>query len=436
MTDPRTAGQGCAEYGGWSRRQFLRGAGLGAGAVLGAPLWFPRVLAAQGAGAPGDGAQAAGRDVLVYVFLRGGIDALSFVPPYADGDYYVARPTLGVPPPGAPGGALDLDGFFGLLPAAAPLYPAFAQGRLAFVHAAGTTDHTRSHFEAFKKVEFGIPSLPSGTVHEGWLARHLQLVAPLADGPLRAAALREVLPLALVGAPRTLPISDPATFVFPGDPATATLRKAALASMYAAGPAPLGPAALDTLGSIELLEAVDFDAPPQHGAAYPNSPFGQQLRACATLIRERVPVEALMIDYLGFDHHSDQGPLDGDLALMSNDLARGLAAFDKDLGSLMDGVTLVAHSEFGRRVGQNASAGADHGHGGLLLALGGHVLGGQVHASWPGLSAGALDDGDLAVTTDLRDVLGEILVKRLGAAPADLPAIFPGHTTVHPGLVT
>ncbi|HTE05293.1 MAG TPA: twin-arginine translocation signal domain-containing protein, partial [Planctomycetota bacterium] len=279
--------RGCSEYGDWSRRDFLKRTSLGAGAALAAQAWFPRVLAAQPGAPSGPGS---GRDVLIYIFLRGGLDGLSLLPPHGDGDYYALRPTLGVPPPGASGGALDLDGFFGLLPAAAPLLPAFAQGRLAFVHAAGTTDHTRSHFEAFKKVEFGIPSLPIGTVHDGWLARHLSLVPPLSDGPLRAAALREVLPLALTGAPRTLPIAVPAAFDFPGAADTAALRKAALASMYAAAPAPLGPAALDTLASIELLEDVDFAAPPQHGAAYPDTPFGASLRACAALVRQGVPV--------------------------------------------------------------------------------------------------------------------------------------------------
>ena len=421
----------CEEYGRWSRRQLLRGATLGAGALL-APDWLPRIVAAPG----GAKALDSGRDVLVYVFLRGGLDGLSFVPPYGDGDYYAARPVLGVPPPGASGGALDLDGFFGLLPAAAPLYPAYAAGRLAFVHAVGTNDHTRSHFDAFKKVELGIAGQPIGALPNGWLARHLDLVPPLADGPLRAAALRDVMPLTLVGAPRTLPIPDPAAFDFPGDPATAAARKAAIVSMYSGAPAPVGPAAIDTLDTIALLDGISFHAPPQHGAVYPDSPFGAKLRACATIIRAGVPVEALMLDYLGFDHHSEEGPLDGDLALLSDDVARAITAFDTDLGALMDQVTLVAHAEFGRRVGENASLGTDHGFGGVLLALGGHVVGGQVLADWPTLAPAALNDGDLAVTTDLRDVLGEILVKRLAASPADLAAIFPGHPVTFPGLVT
>ncbi|HZL98629.1 MAG TPA: DUF1501 domain-containing protein [Planctomycetota bacterium] len=421
----------CEEYGRWSRRQLLRDATLGAGALLAGPSWLPRVVPA-----PAGAAGGARRDVLVYVFLRGGLDGLSFVPPHGDGDYYAARPVLGVPPPGSIGGALDLDGFFGLLPAAAPLHALFAEGRLAFVHAVGTDDHTRSHFDAFNKVELGIAGLPIGSAQDGWLARHLGLVAPLADGPLRAAALRDVLPITLFGAPRTLPIPDPAAFEFPGDPATAAARQAAIVAMYQGLPAPLGPAAIDTLDTIALLGTVDFGAPPQNGAAYPATPFGAQLRACATIIRAGLPVEALMLDYLGFDHHSEQGPLDGDLALLSDDVARAIVAFDTDLGPLIDQVTLVAHSEFGRRVAQNASLGADHGFGGVLLALGGHVQGGQVLADWPGLAPAALVDGDLAVTTDLRDVLGEILVKRLAASPADLAAIFPAHTVTFPGLVS
>jgi uncharacterized protein (DUF1501 family) len=431
-----TAAHACDEYGRWSRRQLLRGATLGAGALL-LPSWMPRIVAAPAAAGAGTAAgSGAERDVLVYVFLRGGLDGLSFIPPYGDGDYYAARPVLGVPPPGASGGALDLDGFFGLLPAAAPLYAPFAEGRLAFVHAVGTNDHTRSHFDAFNKVELGIAGLPVGSAQEGWLARHLTLVPPLSDGPLRAAALRDVMPVTLVGAPRTLPIPDPAAFDFPGDPATAAARKAAIVAMYQGAPAPLGPAAIDTLDTIALLDGIAFHAAPQHGAVYPNTPFGNRLRACATIIRAGLPIEALMLDYLGFDHHSEQGPLDGDLALLSDDVARSIAAFDTDLGPLMDRVTLVAHAEFGRRVAENASLGADHGFGGVLLALGGHVNGGQVLATWPGLSPAALVDGDLAPTTDLRDILGEILVKRLAASPADLALIFPSHTVTFPGLVT
>jgi len=415
---------GCEEYRRLSRRQFLGRAALTAG-VLGAAPWMPRVVRAQGAGGPP-------RDVLVYIFLRGGIDSLSVVVPYGDGELYVQRPTLAVGPPG-PGGALDLDGFFGLNPVAAPLLPAFAAGRLAFVHALGTNDHTRSHFDAFKKVEQGVPGQPLGIVHDGWLARHLQLVPPLASGPLRGAALRSTLPITLTGAPRTLPVSVPAEFIFPGAQATKAARKAAIAAMYGPGPAPIGPAAIDTLGSIELLGGIDFDAPPQHGASYPDTIFGRALQACATIVRADVGVEALQVDLDGFDHHNEEGPLDGDLALLLDELSHSLAAFDQDLGTLMDGVTLVAHSEFGRRVEENASLGADHGFAGMAFVLGGHVNGGQVHGTWPGLTPAAQVDGDLAVTTDLRDVLGEVLAKRLAAT--DLATIFPGHVVQFPGVV-
>ena len=423
-----TPHDGCAEYRELSRRQFLGGALAGGTVLAVGPAWLPKLgLASR---------RAAGeRDVLVYIFLRGGIDGLSLVPPYGEDAYYTWRPTLGVAPPGAAGGALDLDGFFGLLPAAAPLLPAYKEGRLAFVHAVGVGEFNFSHFEAFKSVEFGCADA-SAAVQEGWLARHLQLVPPVAPGPLRAAALTDTLPLTLQGAPQTLPVADPASFVFPGDPATAAARKATLTSMYAGTAAPLGPAALDTLGTLEMLEGVDFDTPALHGAEYPDTDLGRSLKACATMVREQLPVEVLMIDVPGFDHHSAQGPLDGKLALLADELARALAAFDLDLGPAdMQRVTLLAHSEFGRRVQENASAGTDHGYGNVLLALGGHVAGGQVLGSWPGLAATQIYYGCVNATTDLRSLQAEVLVKRCGALPEQLKTIFPGHLPGFIGLI-
>ena len=420
---------GCAEYRGLSRRGFLGGALAGAGSLAIGPGWFPRLALAPPGG-------SGGHDVLVYLFLRGGLDGLSFVPPYADDGYYAARPLLAVPPPGAVGGALDLDGFFGLLPAAAPLQPLFAEGRLAILNAVSIQDYIDSHFEAFKTLEFGASFMPPGSLTDGWLARHLQLSTPPVAGPLRAAALTDTVPLTLQGAPLALPVADPAGFTFPGDPATAAARKAALTSMYAGVPAPLGPSAQDTLGAIELLSAVDFAAPAQHGAVYPDTDLGHALKACATIVRERLPIEVLMIDVPGYDLHSAQGPLDGNLATLADDLARSLAAFDADLGMLdLQRVTLLAHSEFGRRVAENASAGTDHGRGGVLLALGGHVLGGKVHGKWPGTSPEQLEKGNLAVTTDVRTVLAEVLVKRCGALAENLELIFPGHLQPFPGLI-
>lgn len=416
---------GCDELRAWSRRRFLQGAaGLGAlGATPGVLPRFVRNLAGSGQ-----------RDTLVYIFLRGGIDGLSTVVPYTDGDYYAARPTLAVAAPGQTDGCLDLDGFFGLNPNAAPLMPAWSDGRLAFVHASGSTDPTRSHFEAFRKMELGVPNQSLFSVSEGWMARHLIETPSLAGGSLRCATIQDIMPLSLAGAPQTLPIPDFGAYELPGDPATLTDRKATLGLMYGSEAAPVGPSALDALGTFELLDGFDLGGyVPANGAVYPDTDFGQAIRQTAAVIKADLGVEVLMVELNGFDHHNEQGPIQGRLADLLDEVSKSLAALYDDLGTAMDRTLVVAHSEFGRRVAENGSDGTDHGHGGVMMLMGSTVQGGQVHGSWPGLSAGALDQGDLAVTTDYRDVLGEVLTKRLDCP--NLGAVFPNHTLSVPGVL-
>lgn len=405
------------------RRTVLRGA-----ALLGGAAFLPTILSRSALARNG----GAGNQVLVYLFLRGGIDPLSTCVPYGDADLYVARPNLAIGPPGSMGGAIDLDGFFGLNPAAAALLPAYHAGDLAVVQAFGSPDPTRSHFLAFQKMEFGVPNQPITGATQGWLARHLALATPASASPLRCAVMHEVMPLSLAGAPRTLPVADPTTFAFPGQAATADAREAILRSMYQGISPPLGPVAADTLDTLELLASQSFSG-PQFGAAYPDTELGARLKNAAALIKLDLGVEAIMIEENGYDHHSKQGPKDGELAMMLDDLAQSLAAFRLDLSSHWQRITLVAHSEFGRRVAENASLGTDHGHGGVALVMGGHVNGGRVFGNWPGLAPAQLDDGDLAITVDYRDVLGEILAKRMGAT--QLSVVFPNHTVSFPGIV-
>lgn len=406
---------GCREYGALSRRGFL-----GAAAAVSAPVWLPRVAL----GAPASGA-GQGRDTLVFVFLRGGMDALTAVVPYGDGGLYAARPTLAVPA----AQVIDLDGFFGLAPACAPLQRTYLDGKLAFVHAAGSTDPTRSHFDAMARIETATPNQPTiGT--DGWLARHLLNVAALGSGDLRALALGNLLPRMLATAPASLPVPDPDTFAFPGAPATATARRATIEAMYARATAPIGPAAGSALSAIDLLGAIDFaNYQPANGAAYPASNFGSALASTAAMLKDGLPLEAVTYDYGGWDHHANMGPLTGLLATMLDDLARGLDAFEKDMQGSGQRWTLVVQSEFGRRTAQNGSAGADHGHGTCLMALGDGIAGGQVLGQWPGLPP---TQPDLAVTTDYRDILAEILVNRLGAA--NIGAVFPNFTPTSVGI--
>jgi len=404
----------------FSRRTMLGGTtAVAAAAVLG-----DEIHAARGGG---------GRPVLVHVFLRGAMDGLTTVVPYGDGDLYVWRPTLAVQPPGPVDGARDLDGFFGLAPAAAPLLTPWTGGHLAIVHASGSIDPTRSHFDAFVRMEFGDPALPLGVVNNGWITRYLAETAALATSPLRAIGASDLLPYALSGATNALPIPDFASFLFPGKPTTAPQRVASISDSYTPRRSPVGPAALDTLASIGILAGVDFAGyAPANGAQYPASQLGTRMRNAAALIKAGTGVEVITVDVDGWDLHAELGPIAGNMALLLDDLTRSLEAFYLDmLGNLGDYV-LVCVSEFGRRVEENASGGTDHGHGNAMFVMGGSVNGGQVLADWPGLSVADLDQGDLAITTDYRDVLGEILQERLGVT--NLAAIFPQHVFSFPGV--
>ncbi|HED66670.1 MAG TPA: DUF1501 domain-containing protein, partial [Planctomycetes bacterium] len=286
---------------------------------------------------------------------------------------------------------------------------------------------TRSHFDAFAKMEFAETGLPSGTVTNGWITRFLASRSAL--GVLRGVALEDIVPLSLSGADSTLPIADPENFLFPGDPISAQERSDLLAEMYALTPPPVGSAALDTFASIDLLGNVDFTGyVPANGVQYPATPLGNKLRNAAVVIKAQIGVEVITIDMAGWDLHANLGPLTGSMAAQLNELTGAIEAFYLDMLGQIDDVTLVVQSEFGRRVQQNSSTGLDHGHGNAMLVLGGSVAGGQVLGSWPGLAPSQLDDGDLAITTDYRDVLGEILAGHFGVGASDLAVIFPQHT--------
>lgn len=418
----------CSEYAELSRRKFLKGTSLAGAAGLTAPAWLPKVaLARTPAGVP--------RDVIMLVSLRGAIDGLSTIVPYGDPNLYLARPNLAVPQPGMANGAIDLDGFFGVNPNAAPLMTLFNNGHLAVFHAAGSTDPSRSHFDAMTAMDGGVPGQDLVGVTTGWLGRHLAVTAPTGSGLLRGLAVEDILPLTLDGGPGVLPVSDPANFGFPGRPETLSERARAVQLMYGSAKEPLGGASISTFETIDLLNSIDFGSYVTAGAVpYPGSVFGQKLRVSAALIKAGIDIEAISIDYTGWDHHNGQGPINGVLAGMLADLTGSLEAFYLDLlaDNTLDGVTGVVLSEFGRRVAENSSLGTDHGHGNMMLAFGAHIAG-QVYATWPGLAPGQLDGGgDLAITIDYRDVLAEILEQRAGNT--DLSTVFPSFTPTPLGI--
>ncbi len=359
------------------------------------------------------------RDILVCIFQRGAADGLNALVPYADPYYYSHRSTINVPAPGQSGGALDLNGFFGLHPALAPLKTIYDAGDLALVHATGVPHGSRSHFDAQGLVERGVASKSGPTT--GWLGRHMAISAPVARSAFRVVSISGNVAVSLYGADEPLAISNLSEFGFDQDIIDAGYPTT-LASLYRPdvpfqGPAQAALAALNELQAANLPVLV-----PENGAVYPTTPLGNRLLQAGQLIKSALPVEVICLDSDGWDHHES---LPTYIHQSLADLAASLSAFYTDMGTRMQRVTVLVHTEFGRRVAQNASLGTDHGTGSLAYLMGGGVNGGQVISSWPGLAPADLEMGeDLRITTDLRTVLAELLSKRL--VGTDLATVFPG----------
>ena len=395
------------------------------------PAWMPRLAFAPArSGVRGD--------VLVVVFLRGAADGLNMVVPHGEPTYYTNRPTLAIPRPDdrkAPGTrrAVDLEGFFGLHPAMAPLLPAWQAGHLAVVHACGAPDDSRSHFKAMELMERGLADLRGPA--SGWINRHLASLDSGNASPLRAIGFGEAAPRSLRGVIPVSALRSIAEFHLGGEPEIAGMLKGGLAGLYS-GDDLLAGIGRETLRILETVEQLDPQGyrPGAAQPAYPAGDFGAALRQVAMLVRAEVGLEVAAIDLGGWDTHFAQGASDGQMAGLLADLAGGLSALHADLADSLSRLTVVVMTEFGRRVQENASLGTDHGHGSLMLLLGGNVEGGRVHGSWPGLSQGQLfGPGDLAVTTDYREVLAEVCRKRLNNPAAD--QIFPGFAPGRAGFV-
>ncbi len=418
---------GCTEYMQVSRRNFLA-AGGAAAMVSGAPIWLPRIAYATDS-------RSADRDILISIFCRGGADGLTLCVPHGDPAYYDARPTINIPRPdsGDQFAATDLDGFFGLAPAMTPLTEAYLAGDLLFVHATGSTDQTRSHFDAMHFMEVGKPRDPS--LFTGWTGRHLLSVPPLdSNAVIRAIGIAPGLQRALAGAPLTLPFPDLSDSGLNGRWQTKEDRLNAIAEAYNSAPDILKNAASNTLNTMSLLEQIDFaNYQPANGAIYPETYFGYSLKSTAALIKAQVGVEAVNLDLGGWDTHDTQGPRDGYMAQLMGDLAQSLAAFYRDVISDNKNVSLVTMSEFGRVVAENGSLGTDHGHGNVMMLMGKHFSGGRVLANWPGLDPDLLYEGqDLDITIDYRDILAEVVQNRLGNTNLDF--VFPDFTPTFRGI--
>jgi uncharacterized protein (DUF1501 family) len=359
------------------------------------------------------------------------------VVPHGENEYYRLRPTLGIPRPDDRRvevglRAIDLDGFFGLHPALAPLLPAWQERQLAFVHACGAPDESRSHFQAMELMERGVEAA-SGPA-SGWIGRHLASLDTGGDSPIRAIGLGERVPRSLYGAVPAAALRSIVYFHLGGDTAAGARMRQALAALYThdAELAPAGEGTLDVLAALERLDPTHYR--PAGGARYPEGDFGAGLRQVAMLVKAEVGLEVACVDLGGWDTHFAQGGSRGLMAGLLAELSAGIAALYADLREQAGRLLVVAMSEFGRRAYENGALGTDHGHGSMLMLLGGGVAGGRVHGTWPGLAAENLvGSGDLAATTDYRDVLGEIVRKRLNNP--SLEVVFPGYAPVFRGVV-
>jgi uncharacterized protein (DUF1501 family) len=409
----------CAPRRGLTRRSVLAAMGVTAGAVAASPL-ASRVAFAAGGSYTGD--------VLVVLSMHGGWDGLNIVPPVGDPDYLKLRPSLGIPA----SLALPAGGIFGLHPALAPLKPFYDGGQLGFVHAAGQTNGVRSHFQDESELE---RAAPGTTVTTGWIDRVLS--ARGTGTAFQAVELgSSMIPNSLIGPAPSIALSNVADFslaVWGGyQPAFGN----ALGAMHAGLAHPAteqANLALRALSTAATMQAAGYT--PAAGVAYPASDLGKALKDLAWLIKSNVGLQIACLDYQNWDMHADMGrPGDtkGWLHGQLSDVATSLAAFATDLGPALSNVSLVTLSEFGRRAYENGSGGADHGLGQAVLALGGGINGGQVIGHWPTLAPAALADGDLAVTTDYRSVLTEILTKRCGLASS--APVFPNFTPQPVGI--
>ena len=404
------------------RRVFLKSGALALVTMGLSPSFLRRMVYAQGM------PQARKGKVLICLFQRGAADALNIVVPHGDAEYYALRPTIAIARPGAQNGAIDLDGFFGLHPAMAPLQPLWARGLLAPVHAVGSPSSTRSHFDAQDYMESGTPDV-KGTP-DGWLNRFLAAKDTCAEcelpaSPFRAVAFAQQTPRILEGPAPTIAMSSLDDF---------TIRATGsdvqrLEALYRTGSADLiHGAGAETFDAVKMLKAANPQRyAPEHDAQYPKSPFGESLRQIAQLVKANVGLEIAFADVGGWDTHVNQGGATGQLANRLGDFSQAIAALVTDLGDRMDDVVIMTMSEFGRMAKQNGNGGTDHGHAGALFVIGGHVQGHKVHGKWPGLAPEQLNEGrDLALTTDFRGVFAEVARKHLGASRTEV--LFPGFT--------
>jgi uncharacterized protein (DUF1501 family) len=395
-----------------TRRLFLKSSGLAMVAFGVAPRALVRSAYAG---------EATRRKILVAIFQRGACDGLNTVIPIGEERYRKLRPSIAVPHDQA----LDLgDGFFALHPALAPLLPIWQQKSLAVVHAIGSPDPTRSHFDAQDFMESGTPGRKA--TDDGWMNRALQVEPDPHASPFRAVSLTPTLPRSLAGKFPAVAMERVQDFAV--RPRAGAVVARGFEDMYdGAVRDVLHGTGKETFEAIEYLKKNDpVRYQPAEGAAYPRGRYGEGLKQIAQLIKADIGVEMAFTETPGWDHHAAEGGAEGQIAQRLRELGQALAAFHRDLGDRMADVVVVTMTEFGRTVRENGNRGTDHGHASVSFVMGGSVNGGKVLGRWPGLGDGDLYEGrDLAVTTDFRDLLGEVLTRHCGRR--DLKPVFPGY---------
>lgn len=407
------------------RRFFLKSSGIALasfGLMAAAPDFLHQFAAAQSRGPRGR------KKILITIFQRGAVDGLNMVVPHGDSEYYDLRPSIAIGRPNKTDGALDLDGHFGLHPALAPMSALWKSKQMAIIHSVGSPDNTRSHFDAQDYMESATPG-NKGT-RDGWLSRVLQTSATNNDSAFRAVALTQQTPRSFLGKYPTIAMSNLDDFSIRAGVYTKSVQ-GGFEDIYEQN-------SKDSLGETgrETFEAVNFlkganpsQFKPENGATYPNTEFGRSLRQIAQLIKADIGLEVAFADTgreIKWDTHSNEGGARGQLAGYFRDFGASIAALTTDLGKRMDDVLILTMSEFGRTAKQNGTNGTDHGHGNAMFVIGNSVKGGSVYGDWKGLKNSQLNEGrDLAVTTDFRDVFGEIATKHLGNKSLD--KVFPSY---------
>jgi len=413
-----------------SRRVFVRSGGLALFSLGLDPLFLGR--AAYALDRPT--ARPPDRRTLVCLFQRGAVDGLNMIVPHGEPAYYAERPRIAVPR----GDVIDLDGHFGLHPALAPLKRFWDDKTLAAIHAVGSPDSTRSHFDAQDYMESGTPGVKATA--DGWINRYCQHDREHQTGAFRAVAFGPELPRALAGSAPALAIDDLQAFGLraPQDAARDKLTRAFEALYEGAATGLLASSSREGFEAVQQLkQANPTQYQPGNGAQYPRGKIGRALLQVAQLIKANVGLQIAFLDATGWDTHVNQGASEGQLAARLQELGGALAAFATDLGDGMRDVVVLTMSEFGRTIHENGNSGTDHGHATAMLLLGGAVNGGKMLGRWPGLDPAARFEGrDVAVTTDFRDLFGEVAARHLGGA--DLSSIFPGYAlnpAKYPGAI-